>query len=364
MLRGPLDPATLPRHPPEEEILQEGATGSVIIRPADMPIHAIPITGHGATIAAVRSRSPNAGEDDFEIVNAADVSPNRQANVRISGPFQLPYPSRPGSRDGNGSPNALASLGGTGRTIPKVQRTPTRDHNMFPAEDDLPDHSYQSPEGHAGHSRFHTSDTAVEPLDSGHLFRDEDPTAYEQAEDMASSHASYSMHNFKSKRIPVPHPNRRQSKQKSMPDPYTPLTESSDSTGQLTDRPITQSDLTPQLQDRPFPPRPVLVHNNSPALSNQASLTGTPRSSTLGMFGRASANVAHLGSKSELSEITARPSQEQRTLMNLETPPEHQGHASQQAVQEQGNQRKVRFVGTGTSSSGGRRTLRERLLRR
>lgn len=364
MLRGDLDPATLPRHPPDSPPQAiDAILGHVVpVQPAPFA-HAPPPAAPVGPRAPLQVNKPEPS-DEFEIIQAEGVAQNGKPNLLISQPFQMPYASRPASREG--SPNPLSSLGGgPSRNIPKAQRTPTRERHLFPAEDDLPDHNPATPEGAnfppiPGHSRFHTSETAIE--NPARPTRDEFATQLDTSggEDEdgvgdTSSHASYSISHFSKKRR-----NGRNlvSKWKGKPaqKQVTP-TESSDSErGDLPLRPITQSDLTPHLQDLPPPARPTIVHNENPVTSNHASLiTGTPRSSGLNFFGQDQAAPPLPMPRSELSEATVRPSQEQRRSMGLE-----ELLASDANAEEHGaDTKKVRFF-----DSGSRRTLRDRLMRR
>lgn len=353
MLRGELDPATLPRHPPEEP------------RPQALPLldHVVPIhptSSPQALLEADRSMPPTSqprfsierAEDDYELINVEGAASNGKPTLRISQPFQMPYASRPVSREG--SPNPLASLGVSGRNIPKAQRTPTRERHLFPSEDDLPDHNPSSPDGATfpalGHSRLHTSETMVDsPRRAGRdEYTTEVDTSGDEAADIASTHASYSMSNFKTRHRILP----PKWKGKSVHKQGTPTSESE---MDLPARPITQSDLTPHLQDVQLPARPTIVHNENAPVSNAASLTGTPRSSAFKLFGHAPEvpppmPVLQSGS----SEATVRPSQEQRRSMELGEleRPIGMPHA------EDGS-KKVRFF-----DSGSHRTLRDRFLRR
>lgn len=356
MLRGDLDPATLPRHPQDAQIqnMPVQAGHGVSAQPVLPEPYKTPIAGVTPTSKAEARESTEVLEDEFEMVKVEGVAQNGKPDLRISQPFQMPYASRPVSREG--SPGPLASLGPPGRTIQKTQRTPTRERRLLPSEDDLPDHTPSTPDGAVfpaiGHSRLHTSDTYVDsPHRSG---RDENATEVDtsgddgERADYSSSHASYSMSNFKSHNKGLAARWKGKSAQK-----HTP-TESSESEGNLPLRPITQSDMTPQLQDAPSPAQPRLVYNSNAPVSNVASLTGTPRSSGAHFFGQGSNTPPMPNTRSEVSETTAKPGQEQRRSMELER---LAGNNDPSAVE--GDGKKVRFF-----ESGSRKTLRDRLLRR
>lgn len=353
MLRGELDPATLPRHPQEEQRQQTVPVLTVPTQAAPpQATHAPPST----IPPALQPRtSVERAEDEYELVNVEGVASNGKPNLRISQPFQMPYASRPVSREG--SPNPLSSLGVSSRNIPKAQRTPTRERHLFPSEDDLPDHNPSSPEGATfpahGHSRLHTSETFVEsPRQPGRdEYATEVETSGDEAADRASSHASYSVSNFKTRNKMLAAKWKGKSAQKQV----TP-TESSESEGDLPVRPITQSDLTPHLQDVQAVARPRITYNNDGPVSNVASLTGTPRSSGLHFFGHDSEVPPSMPvPRSEQSEGTVRPTQEQRRSMELAGLERQVGEPQP----EEDGSKKVRFF-----DSGSRKTLRDRLLRR
>lgn len=304
MLRGKLDPATLPKHPPteaEEEILQ---TRQI----ANMPV---PIDADA--------------DADYDIVRREDaVQPVRHISQPIS---MHAYASRPlsvsGAAGAPASPNAVAaaivgrlspreqnSYGGnspTGRPILRTQRTHSRDQSMFPADDDLPDQVHS-------HSRLNTSATLVDD----HLFAT--PTAAEEEEEEeeeeASTHASYSLHKLR-KTAPEKAKHTDQGRCHDPLETARPIT-------------ITQSDVTPLLQTLPDPVRPVLVHRDSPAQASQmASLltagngngigTGSPAASSV-MFdtptpplqGQGEGRAREPSEMSEGTAATVRPSQEER----------------------------------------------------
>ncbi|KAK9896378.1 hypothetical protein P389DRAFT_196470 [Cystobasidium minutum MCA 4210] len=363
MLRGDLDPATLPRHTPDSPPRAIEALLDHVV-----PVQPHPSAHLQAPVAQAGPRRPLPVppqpkgpklEDEFEMVAEPEgVAHNGKPDLRISHPFQMPYASRPASREE--SPNPLPSLGAMSRSVPKAQRTPTRERHLFPSEDDLPNHTPATPEGAhfphiAGHSRLNTSETVVEnPI--RHRTRDENTTHFDQSEDEevgpgdTSSHASYSISHFGKKR------NRNlatKCKGKSAQKQFTP-TDSSESEGDVPLRPITQSDLTPHLQDLPPPTRPTLVQTNHAAVSNHASLTGTPRSSGLYLYGQDQQAPPLPMPRSEMSEATVRPSQEQRRPAETEHL-EHSGTTTDDQI----DGKKVRFF-----DSGSRKTLRDKLLRR
>lgn len=362
MLRGDLDPSTLPRHPQDQ---QHPAIETLVG-------HVVPVLAENdllrsraaqvaepkpKVIATAQRKSGGKAEDEYELVNVEGLAQNGKPNLRISQPFQMPYASRPVSREG--SPNPLTSLGASTRSIPKAQRMPTRERHLFPSEDDLPDHNPSSPDGAdypvTGHTRLHTSETFVDsPRRSG---RDEyttevDTSGDDEGQEEASSHASYSISNLKvTKRISPP-----KWKGKSAQKQNTP-TESNQSESDLPIRPITQSDMTPQLQSMPSPAKPRLVYNDGAAASNVASLTGTPRSSGLHAFGQGSDIQPPMPiPRSEISEATVRPSQEQRRSMELD---KVAGQQEELDADTRADSKKVRFF-----DSGSRAKLRDRLRRK
>ena len=307
MLRGNLDPATLPKHPPqehEEEVLQQ---------------QTVPLS----------APTPASADEEYDIIQREEANlPQRGSH--ISQPISLQaYASRPAGGGhsptpgtaaaaaiiGRLSPREQSSLGSPNRPILRATRTHSRDQTMFPADDDLPDQ---------GHSRLNTSETAVEDMFAG----------ADEGEE-ASTHASYSLHNF-----------RKPPKVKA---------------GLAGERPISQSDVTPMLQTVPEPGRPTLVHRDSPAQASQmASLTGTPGASIM-LLDAGTPPVP----QSEMSEnATVRPSQEQRR--SLVDPEMRQGGVT--GADAAGNAR-VKFAdepgpGKKSDSPKSRKKLRDRLFRR
>jgi hypothetical protein len=358
MLRGDLDPATLPHHPPDNTAAVQAAApiqnGPSPTTSPDAPLIAGPLTP--------RRKLPDPLEEEFEIINAEDAPPPAgRTGLQISQPFQMGYASRPTSRDESPLPSPLSILTSSNRNIPKASRTPTRERHMFPSEDDLPDHNRAAPEGRqdspVGHSRLHTSETAVER--SRRPTRDEystevDTSGDDEGEDGNSSHASYSMTNFKAGK------NRTVLQAKhSAPQQYTPTTNSYDSSGILPTRPVTQSDMTPHLQVLPPPSRPRLVQNDNAPVSNHASyMAGTPRTSTAHPMGQMSTHSNQASAPpSEASQSTARPGEAQRTSMELD----HLPQASQDDATAS-QSRRVRFFDTNSWSKAGKRSFRGRLL--
>lgn len=375
MLRGELDPATLPRHPQEEPQQPmpgiDAIVGHVVptqsAPQARRPLPVPPAAPPAVVVAPVQDRQSGTGEDEYEMVGAEGIAQNGKPSLQISQPFQMAYASRPASGEGTSNPLAVLTAPAS-RNIPKVQRTPTRERHMFPAEDDLPDHTPSSPEGAtfptvAGHSRLHTSETVVENMPGQRHARDDYATEVEISGDDdegvgvgdISSHASYSISHYgRNKRRNLAAKWKGKSAQKhisSIP------AESSEPVAGMPIRPITQSDMTPQLQDIPAPSRPTLVYNANPPISNHASLTGTPRTSGLNLFSGSSQVTPPLPvPQSELSESTVRPGRERRRSQEMDTLAQHDLEAGSGG---EVDGKKVRFF-----DSGSRKTLKDRLLRR
>ena len=329
MLRGNLDPATLPRHPPtehEQKILHQRREAAPVPLPLPLSVPA------------------EADESDYDLVQHSEAQ-SGAASRNISQPISMhAYASRPlpaGQHDSSPGPAAAImsrlspreqnSIGTpTSRPILRATRTHSRDQTMFPADDDLPDQ---------GHSRLNTSDTAVEGLFSG----GDDDDLGEDGD--ASTHASYSLHNF-----------RKAPKRKTM--------KRAEDNGEEDKRPITQSDMTPMLQTLPGPGRPTLVHRNSPAQASQmASLTGTPAASTTLL--ETGTPLSEMGGS---AGTTVRPSEEQRRSLALAAAAAGGGAETTKggaaaAEQDEANGR-VRFDNAGSASPRSRRTLRDRLFRR
>lgn len=331
MLRGNLDPATLPRHPlteHEREILHHRREAAPVPLPLPVPAEV--------------------DEREYDMMQHSEAQ-SGAASRNISQPISMhAYASRPlpGGQHGSSpgpaaaimsrlSPREQNSIGHpTSRPILRATRTHSRDQTMFPADDDLPDQ---------GHSRLNTSETAVEGLFSGGDDDDLEEDGY------ASTHASYSLHNFR----------KTPKKAKRFED-----------SGKEEERPITQSDVTPILQTLPEPGRPTLIHRDSPAQASQmASLTGTPAAST--MLLDSGTPQSEMGGSSG-TIITVRPSEEQRRSLALAAGggggAETTKGGAARAEQDEADGR-VRFAnapeeGRDNASPRSRRTLRDRLFRR
>lgn len=222
MLRGSLDPATLPQHPPQSE------------RDAEEILHARAIAS--APVAIEPLRQTTATDDEYDIISRDEAALPMPAR-NISSPISMhAYASRPLAAPSSPGAVAAAVIGRLSpqeqvtvssspvRPILRTQRTHSRDQAMFPADDDLPD------QARGQHSRLNTSATLV---DGGGMFAAE-------GEEESSDHASYSL------------------------------------------KPRRESDVMPTLQTLPEPVPPTIVHRDSPAqLSQMASLTGTPGASVV-----------------------------------------------------------------------------------
>jgi len=257
MLRGNLDPATLPRHPEDtvddypREILQHASTpnnaATETPRPNMYPV--VPAqqadSSHPpqATIMVPMAHAPGQSKDqdmqsfvddgqseaDYEVVDASSLPPAATNGVtharptisrpymHTSSPSPSPYATR--SVDGDGS---VSTAGVAGVKKQRVQRTSSRDERLHLDDDDLPENN----------QALATSPLATSFPYSGRLRPSLDNTDL-QSSTLGSP--SFARH----------------------PD---------------------ASDITPFLQDLPHPQRPTIVPQHSPIYSNVASVTegGSP----------------------------------------------------------------------------------------
>ena len=371
MLRGNLDPATLPAHPPASEqqeqlclqqTQQQQQSAPDTRRPLPVPTAAVAAAAAAAGHAqAPRSRStsqskpPSPAWDDYEVVPRDDASPSPRPVVIGRSQSMQAYASAgsPGHRSRRALPVPVATA-----TLPARQDTPTttktmtsssarpvfrtqptqdREPRMLLADDDLVENDRDEQQPRGQRSRVHTSQTAVDDdsengdeRESGvpgyFQYVEEDDDDEDGDRGRASTHASYSLENMQ--RAARKHAQRTRREEEGL--------------GEGGARPVTltQSDMTQPLQSVPAPSRPVLVHKDSPGVqSNVASFfSGNATVSSE----NASGSVSASGQRGEVtgapgSETTVRPGREQRR--SLEAQRQEQQSGSEGRVPD----RRVRF---------------------